>query len=94
MKGIDPRYLNKLEESQRRFILTGPGKFFADSFLFMPAEHGYVIGPTGSGKTNKMHNIANWLKHTEVIFWISASKDRDILPLLFMGLPVNIIAHF
>jgi hypothetical protein len=91
MRGIDPRYLDRLEESQRSFILTGPGKFFADSFLHMPAEHGYVIGPTGSGKTNKMHNLCNWLKYTEVPLWISASKDHDILPLFFMGLPVNII---
>jgi hypothetical protein len=91
MRGINPAYLDRLEESQRAFILTGPGKFFADSFIFMPAEHGYVIGPTGSGKTNKMHNLANWLKYTETILWISASKDQDILPLFFMGLPVNII---
>lgn len=91
MRGINPAYLNKLEESQRKFILTGPGKFFADSFIFMPAEHGYVIGPTGAGKTNKMHNLVNWLRHTETILWISASKDQDILPLFFMGLPVNII---
>lgn len=91
MRGINPSYLEKLEPSQRTFILTGPGKFFADSFLHMPAEHGYVIGPTGAGKTNKMHNLANWLKYTETILWISASKDQDILPLFFMGLPVNII---
>ena len=91
MRGINPAYLDRLEESQRKFILTAPGKFFADNFIFIPAEHGYVIGPTGSGKTNKNHNIVNWLKYTETILWISASKDMDILPLLFMGLPVNII---
>lgn len=91
MRGINPKYLERLEDSQRAFILTGPGKFFADNFIFMPAEHGYVIGPTGSGKTNKNYNIVNWLKYTETILWISASKDQDILPLLFMGLPVNII---
>lgn len=91
MRGINPKYLDRLEESQRKFILTAPGKFFADNFIFMPAEHGYVIGPTGSGKTNKNYNIVNWLKYTETILWISASKDHDILPLLFMGLPVNII---
>ena len=91
MRGINPQYLSKLEESQKIFILTGPGKFFADNFLHMPAEHGYVIGPTGSGKTNKMHNLGNWLKHTETILWISASKDQDILPLFFMDRPVNII---
>jgi len=91
MRGINPAYLDKLEESQRAFILTAPGKHFADNFLFIEAEHGYVIGPTGSGKTNKNHNLCNWLKYTETILWISASKDKDILPLLFMGLPVNII---
>jgi hypothetical protein len=91
MKGINPKYLEKLDDGQRRFILTGPGKFFADSFLFIPAEHAFVLGPTGSGKTNKNHNLVNWLKHTEVILWISASKDQDIVPLFFMGLPVNII---
>jgi len=91
MRGINPAYLDKLDEDQRKFILTGYGKFFADSFLSIPAEHAYLIGPTGSGKTNKNYNLVNWLKHTEVIFWISASKDNDIVPLLFMGLPVNII---
>lgn len=91
MRGINPDYLNKLDEGQRNFILTGPGKFFADSFVFMPAEHGFVIGPTGSGKTNKNYNLVNWLKHTEVILWISASKDNDITPLFYMGMPVNII---
>lgn len=91
MRGINPKYLEKLDEGQRKFILTGPGKFFADNFLFIPAEHGFVLGPTGSGKTNKNHNLCNWLKHSEVILWISASKDNDIIPLLFMGLPVNLI---
>lgn len=91
MQGINPDYLNKLDEGQRAFILTAPGKFFADHFLFMPAEHGFVIGPTGSGKTNKDYNLVNWLKHTEVILWISASKDNDIAPLFYMGKPVNII---
>ena len=91
MRGINPAYLERLDESQRKYILTASGKFFADNFIFVPAEHGYVVGPTGSGKTNKNHNIANWLKNSEVILWISASKDKDILPLFFMGLPVNII---
>jgi hypothetical protein len=91
MRGINPAYLDRLDEGQRKFILTGPGKFFADNFIFIPAEHGFVIGPTGSGKTNKNYNLVNWLKYTEVILWISASKDRDIVPLFFMGLPVNII---
>jgi hypothetical protein len=88
---FNPDYLKKLDDGQREYILTGSGWFFAYEFLFVPAEHGYVIGPTGSGKTNKMVNLCAWLKHTEVILWISASKDQDIVPLFFMGKPVNII---
>ena len=88
---INPAYLDKLDDGQREYIKTGSGWFFAYEFLFVPAEHGYVIGPTGSGKTNKMVNLCAWLKHTEVILWISASKDQDITPLFFMGKPVNII---
>ena len=88
---INPAYLDKLDDGQREYIKTGSGWFFAYEFLFVPAEHGYVIGPTGSGKTNKMVNLCAWLKHTEVILWISASKDNDIVPLFFMGKPVNII---
>jgi hypothetical protein len=91
MRGINPEYLENLDDGQQEFILTSHGKFFADHFIFVDAEHGFVIGPTGSGKTNKNYNLVNWLKHTEVILWISASKDQDIVPLFFMGLPVNII---
>jgi len=91
MRGINPAFLNRLDEPQRNTILKVCGKFFADTFLFRPGEHGFVVGPTGSGKTNKGHNLANWLKHTDVILWISASKDNDIVPLLYMGKPVNII---
>lgn len=88
---FNPAYLEKLDDGQREYILTGSGWFFAYNFLFVQAEHGFVIGPTGSGKTNKMINLAAWLKHTETILWISASKDNDIVPLLYMGMPVNII---
>ena len=91
MTAVPKGYSDKLDPGQQAFLKTGHGRFFADNFLFMKAEHGYVIGPTGSGKTNKNYNLVNWLKYTEVILWISASKDDDIIPLLFMGLPVNLI---
>lgn len=88
---MNPIYLEKLDDSQLETALSGRGKWFLDNFIFVPAEHCYVIGPTGSGKTNKNYNLVNWLKHTEVILWISASKDHDIVPLIYMGMPVNII---
>lgn len=91
MRGINPKYLDKLDEAQRKTILTAPGKFFADSFIFVKGEHAYIVGPTGSGKTNKGMGLVNWLKHTETIIWFSSGKDNEIIPLLFMGLPVRII---
>lgn len=91
MRGENPLYLAKLDEGQQKTALTGYGKFFLDSFVHIHGEHVYVVGPTGSGKTNRGMNIVNWLRHTETIVWISSGKDNEILPLLFMGLPVRII---
>lgn len=91
MRGINPLYLDKLDPEQRVTALTDSGKFFLDSFVFVKGEHCYVVGPTGSGKTNKGMNLVNWLKHTETIIWISSGKDNETVPLLFMGKPVRII---
>lgn len=91
MRGINPKYLDKLDEQQRVTALTGYGKFFLDNFVFVKGEHIYIVGPTGSGKTNKGMNLVNWLRHTETIIWISSGKDNETVPLLFMGMPVRII---
>lgn len=91
MRGMNPKYLDKLDEGQRKTALSGSGKFFLDQFVFVKGEHMYVVGPTGSGKTNKGMNLVNWLKHTETIIWISSGKDNETVPLLFMGMPVRII---
>lgn len=91
LKGENPAYLAKLDESQRRTALTFSGKFFLDNFVHIHGEHCYIIGPTGSGKTNKGYGLANWLMHTETIIWISSGKDNEIIPLLFLGKPVRII---
>lgn len=91
MRGLNPLYLSALDEQQRKTALTGPGKFFLDNFVHIKGEHCYVIGPTGSGKTNKGLGLVNWLMHTETIIWISSGKDNEILPLLFLGKPVRII---
>lgn len=91
MKGINPAYLAKLDPEQQITALNAHGKFFLDQFVFVKGEHCYVVGPTGSGKTNKGMNLVNWLRHTETIIWISSGKDNETIPLLFMGTPVRII---
>lgn len=91
MRGENPVFLEKLDEGQRKTALTGPGKFFLDQFVHISGEHLYILGPTGAGKTNKGYNIASWLQHRETIIWISSGKDNEIIPLLFLGKPVNII---
>jgi hypothetical protein len=91
LKGENPDFLAKLDTEQQRSALTFSGKFFLDQFVHISGEHCYIVGPTGSGKTNKGYSIVNWLMHRETIIWISSGKDNEILPLLFLGKPVRII---
>lgn len=91
MRGINPLYLAKLDEDQRKFVLTGPGKRFFDDFITQHGYHAYVIGNTGSGKSQKFYWLVSYLVHTENIIWISTGKNDEILPLLTLGKPVRII---
>jgi hypothetical protein len=91
MRGINPTYLSRLDPGQADWAITGPGKFFLDSFVFIKGEHIFVTGPTGSGKTQKFYWLLSWLKHTETIIWLSSCKDNEIVPLLFQGKEVRII---
>jgi len=91
MRGINPLYLKKLDDEQRRMVLTGPGKRFFDDFVCEKGYHAYIIGNTGSGKTQKGYWLASWLMHTETVIWISTGKNDEILPLLTLGKPVRII---
>ena len=91
MRGLNPAYLARMDDGQRETALTGSGKFFLDNFVNIHGEHCYVVGPTGSGKTNKGISLVNWLRLTETVIWISSGKDSETLPLLFMGMPVRII---
>jgi hypothetical protein len=91
MRGINPAYLDKLDPAQREFILTATGKKFWDEFICKKGNHAFVVGNTGSGKTQKGYWLVNWLMHTETIIWISTGKNNEILPLLSMGKPVRII---
>lgn len=89
--GINPKYLAKLSERQRKFILTAVGLKFFDEFITRKGNHLYVMGNTGSGKTQKGYWLVDWLRHTEGVIWISTGKTDEILPLLFMGAKVRII---
>lgn len=89
--GFKPEYLLKLTEDQREFLSCATGVKFAKEFLFKHGNHLFIIGNTGSGKTQKGYWCVDWLKHTENIIWISTGKSDEILPLLCMGKKVRII---
>lgn len=91
MKGINPGYLAKLDEAQRAFAISGPGKMFLDDFVWLHGNHCVVPGTTGSGKTNKGYWLVNWLKHTEIQIWLDSGKSDEIIPLLCQNMPVHII---
>ena len=89
--GISPGWLAKLDETQRKFIMTGTGRAFYDEFLCAHGKHIFIFGTTGSGKTNKGYAFVDWLKHTETQVWISSGKLGETLPLFCMGKEVEII---
>lgn len=93
--GIDPRYLAKLDPSQRDFLISpetaSVGLRFYDEFLVKHGYHLFIFGTTGSGKTNKGYAIVDWLKHLETQIWFDSCKTNEILPLLCMDRKVRII---
>jgi hypothetical protein len=91
MRGLSPVYLERLDEAQSKWAITGPGKMFLDTFVHVRGNHCFVIGTTGSGKTNKGYWLVNWLKHTETQIWMDSGKSNELLPLLCQDLPVQLI---
>lgn len=91
MRGINPGYLEKLDDEQKAFALSGPGNAFLENFVWRKGNHCFIIGTTGSGKTNKGYALVNWLKHSEKQIWMDSGKSDEILPLLCQGKRVNII---
>lgn len=92
MRGINPAYLDKLDEAQKKWAITGPGKMFLDDFVWKHGNHLFVIGITGAGgKTNKGYWLVNWLKHTETQIWMDSGKSDEIIPLLCQNMPVQLI---
>jgi hypothetical protein len=90
-RGINPKYLDKLDPDQKVAALTQPGQLFLNDFVFLKGNHCFVIGTTGSGKTNKGYWLVNWLKHTETQIWMDSGKSDEIIPLLCQGCPVQLI---
>jgi len=89
--GIPNRFLAKLDEIQRAFLLTAVGLRFYAEFLVQHGKHLFIFGTTGSGKTNKGYSFVDWLKHLETQIWFDSGKVGEILPLLCMDRKVRII---
>ena len=89
--GINPKYLEKLSYNQEMFLKTAIGVKYAKEFVFAHGSHLFIVGNTGSGKTQKGYSVVDDLKHTENIIWISTAKSKEILPLFCMGKKVRII---
>jgi len=86
-----PEYREKLSPGQDFFLDTGVGVKFANDFVLRKGNHLFIVGNTGSGKTQKAYWVMDWLKHTENQIWISTAKSDEILPLFCMGKKVRII---
>ncbi len=89
--GIPPKFLAKLDQSQRVFILTAVGRRFYEDFLCGHGKHMFIFGTTGGGKTQKGYAFVDWLKYLETQIWFDTGKTNEILPLLCMGRKVRII---
>jgi hypothetical protein len=88
---IHPGYMSKLDPAQKQWVVSGPGNMFLNDFVWLKGNHMFVIGTTGSGKTNKGYWLVNWLKHTETQIWLDSGKSNEIIPLLCQGYPVQLI---
>lgn len=96
--GIDLRYLAKLDEGQLSWYNRNKATVikFIKEFLWVKGRHLFIIGDTGAGKTQKGYWLVNWIirgshRYLETVVWISTGKSGEILPLLFLGVPVRII---
>lgn len=88
---FQPEYRKKLSYRQDTFLDQVVGAKFVNKFIFLRGNHLFIVGNTGSGKTQKAYFIMDWLKHTENQIWISTAKSDEIFPLLCMGKKIRII---
>jgi hypothetical protein len=89
---LNPHWFNALIPAQRKFALESRGAHFLFKFLFKKGHHLFIVGTTESGKTQKLYWVVRWIKTTkETVVWLDSAKNGEMLPLLNMGDPVNII---
>jgi hypothetical protein len=87
-----PAWYNKLTEKQQKFATEKRGKYFIFKWLFKKGHHLFIVGTTESGKTQKLYWIVRWIITTkETVVWLDSAKNGEMLPLLALGKPVNII---
>lgn len=87
-----PAFFNKLNDKMKKWALTPVGHSFVYRFLFKKGHHLFIIGTSGSGKTQKAYWCLRWISMTkETPIWIDSAKNREMIPLLSLGAPVRII---
>ena len=92
MTTLWPAWFKKLLPEQQKFALERRGMNFLFKFLFKKGAHLFIIGTSGSGKTQKAYWLVRWIKTTkEIVIWLDSAKNREMVPLLKMGMPVRII---
>ena len=92
MTTLWPNWFNKLLDAQKKFILEKRGMHFIFKFLFKKGMHLFIIGTSGSGKTQKGYWLVRWIATTkEMVIWLDSAKNREIVPLLKLGYPINVI---
>jgi len=89
--GIPNKYITKLNQRQKDFIITAVGLRFYDEYLTQHGKHTFIFGTTGSGKTQKGYWLVDWMKHLETQIWFDSGKVGEFLPLLCMDRKVRII---
>jgi len=89
---LNQQWLDALLPEQKKFALEKRGRTFLYKFLWKHGEHLFIIGNTGSGKTQKAYFIVRWIATTkETVIWLDSAKNGELLPLLTLGHPVQII---
>ena len=89
---LNPVWFRSLIPAQQKFALESRGAHFLHKFLWKNGNHLFIVGTTESGKTQKLYWVVRWIATTrETVVWLDSAKNGEMLPLLTLGHPVNII---